>query len=106
MLGPNAENCSVSLSLYSITFGLNISIDSFPNEFMKICGYRGLAHSLTFEPGLSYFDALEHLLKRHWANCNQFVYKASKGAVNKILSKPSGYIISMAAMPKYSENLK
>ena len=57
-------------------FCLKISIDSFPDEFLKICEYK-----------LLYFEDLKYLLKSHWTIYNQILYRASNGGGNNILLK-------------------
>ena len=61
---------------------------------MKICEKKGQGHLFTFDPGLSYYDNFEHLLKNHWASCNKLSYRASLG-----LGNFPGHMTNMAAMP-------
>lgn len=58
-------------------------------KYTKICEFQRLMSFFDFDPGLSFFDDLKQLLKRHWPYCNQIPYTASKGRANENLSKRS-----------------
>ena len=66
---------------------------------------RGQSHCLTFNPGLSYYDTFKHILKSHWASCNQFHEEPPEAEGMKICSNSPGPITSMVTTPIYGKTL-
>ena len=66
---------------------------------------RGQGHSLTFDPGLSYFDNFKHLLKTTNPIVTTFHIETPGIEETKICSNHPGHIINMATTPIYDKNL-
>ena len=86
-------------------FGQKMVIRVVLMRTLRFMSRRGQSHCLTFDPGLSLYDKFKHLLKSHWANCNQYHLEPPGADGTKICSNRIVHMTNMATTSIYGKIL-
>ena len=72
---------------------------------LRFMSRRGQGHCLTFDPGLSWYDNLKHLLKSHWPIVTKSHLEPPGADGTKICSNRIVHMTNMATTPIYGKIL-